>query len=163
MNESIETMILNAFNTKVNFESEFLEPAVRNDVSLDIFKKILDPLFPVKVNSEFNPHRIFAKQSLRRQSPAKEEALWQLEEDRMRQQEKQDRERQQAKQQRIREYLLLLLHPLLDTEEIRLSEIINNLQEEAPDKYGTINQSVAFLSLYYEITSAGHNSAGNPG
>ena len=44
MNRSVESLILTAFNTKVNFETDFLFPAVQKYFS-DRLKKMLNPLF----------------------------------------------------------------------------------------------------------------------
>lgn len=59
MNHSIESMIITAFNTRVNFETEFLRPVVRRNLDIDVLKKILDPLLPVKRHTFFIPEGYF--------------------------------------------------------------------------------------------------------
>lgn len=155
MNESIENMILNAFNTKINFETEFLEPVVRNDLDLNRLKKILDPLFSVNVNSEFNPHRIFEKQTLRRKSQTKEENLWEIEEDRLREQEQKKKKRRREKEKRQREYLLLLLQPLLNRSQIKLSKIIANLKKQNLQKYQQLINQWYFYPFIMKLHQLG--------
>ncbi|SDC27386.1 MULTISPECIES: hypothetical protein [unclassified Candidatus Frackibacter] len=155
MNDSIEAMILNAFNTQVNFETEFLEPAVRNDLEINKLKQILDPLFSPHTTSEFNPQRIFTKQVLNRKKEVTEEELWQLEEDEQRQKEAEEEEKRRAKEERLKKYLLLLLKPLAEKEEVRLSQIINNLKEEDHDRYLKLVKEVDFYPFIIQLHQLG--------
>jgi hypothetical protein len=155
MNDSIEAMILNAFNTKVNFETEFLEPAVRNDLEINKLKQILDPLFSPSTASEFNPQRIFAKQTLDRKEEVAEEELWQIEEEQQRQKEAEEEQQREAKEKRLKKYLLLLLKPLVKKEEIRLSQIINNLKEADYERYLQMVKEVDFYPFIIQLHQLG--------
>lgn len=155
MNDSMETMILNAFNTKVNFETEFLEPAVRNDLPLGKLKQIVEPLFTTNTVSTFNPHRIFAKQSLSRNKERDEEELWQIEEEKLREKEEKERQEQRERVERCKDYLLMLLQPLCENEEVRLSEIITGLKEKDREGYLQLIKQLDFYPFLMRLHQLG--------
>lgn len=66
MNRSVESAILNTFSTRVNFENEFLYPAIHKNWGLNKLKAILDPLLPLRRRAAFHPGRVFERQPVRR-------------------------------------------------------------------------------------------------
>ena len=92
MTHTIESMILSAFNTKVNFETEFLRPVVQQNIAMESLKKIIDPVLPIKRPLFFHPGRVFLAQPLKREAEdtMSEQELWELEEALLRQEEEEE-------------------------------------------------------------------------
>ncbi len=145
MNQSMENMILNTFSTTVNFETEILEAVVNRDTSLNVLKQVIEPLFSSQVNSQFNLNRIFEPQRLYNTDSKQEEELWAVEEEKLREEEAKERREQEKKRAQYQEWLWMLLKPLLDREEIKLSEIIAELRERDNSRF---EELVADLNFY---------------
>jgi hypothetical protein len=156
MNHSIESMILTAFNTKVNFETEFLIPAVKRDVSLDVLKKILDPLFSVKRRVSFHPGRALEPQRLlNREEEVKEEQSLLAIEEQIRREEEKERQMQAEREKRMEKYLLMLLEPLLTREETTVSAVLESLREKNPEEYNTIVSQMDFYPFIVQLHQMG--------
>ncbi|RXT07776.1 hypothetical protein [Ammoniphilus sp. CFH 90114] len=156
MNQSIESMILHAFNTRLNFDSEVLRPIVKGQAPLDLLKKVLDPILPMKRHVFFNPNRLFLEQPLRRALEEQpEEALWQVEEDMLRQEEERERELQEARETRLEDYFQLLLLPLVHAKEIGISEILSQLKQEEPKRYETLIRQLDFYPFIIGLHQMG--------
>ncbi|MGM0508060.1 MAG: hypothetical protein ACQERZ_02720 [Fusobacteriota bacterium] len=151
MNETIESMILNVFDTKLNFETEILESIVRNKKGLDIVKKVLDPIFSAKINPVFNPNRIFEEQTFSRNKETPEEKLWELQQDRLKQEEEEEKKRKVERKKRVKRYLELLLLPLKDRKFIKLSEVLNNLKSTDNKKYNELIKEVEFYPFLIKL------------
>ncbi|MDD2432342.1 MAG: hypothetical protein PHX01_01365 [Clostridia bacterium] len=156
MNHSIETMILTAFNTKVNFETEFLFSAVQNNVPLDVLKKVLDPLFSAKRRPFFHPGRVFESQYLyNREEDLAEEQWLELEEEQIRREEEKERERQAEREKRIEKYLLMLLEPLVIQEETTVRAVLECLKEKDPEEYNALVNQLDFYPLIIQLHQLG--------
>jgi hypothetical protein len=156
MNHSIEAMILTAFNTRVNFETEFLTPAVQKNASLDMLKKILDPLFPIKHPNFFHPGRVLEGQRLdNRGEELTEEELVLSDEEQIRQEEEKERELQKEREKRIEKYLLMLLEPLVTQEEVKVSTVLVNLQERDEAAYQTLVNQLDFYPFIIQLHQMG--------
>ncbi|MDD2497177.1 MAG: hypothetical protein PHY90_03440 [Desulfitobacteriaceae bacterium] len=156
MNHSIETMILTAFNTKVNFETEFLFPVVQKNVSLEILKKVLDPLFSVKRCPFFHPGRIFEPQPLSNRGEDLVEDQWlELEEEQIRQEEEKERARQAEREKRMEKYLLMLLEPLVVQEETTVRAVLECLKEKDPAEYSELINQLDFYPLIIQLHQLG--------
>jgi len=157
MNHSIESMILNAFSTRVNFETEFLYPVVRKNLPLETLKKLLDPLLPVRRRAYFHPWRAFQEQPLKQEGEEglSEEELLALEEEMLRQEEKKERQRQEAKEARLEQYLLMLLKPLVEREEIKVSEILGALEEQDAGAYQELVNGMDFYPFLVQLHQLG--------
>ncbi|MDA8212461.1 MAG: hypothetical protein M0021_11380 [Clostridia bacterium] len=156
MNHSIESMILTAFNTKVNFETEFLFPVVQRNVSIELLKQLLDPVLPVRKPLSFNPGRIFEEQRLKGQDEEPDEQeLPEMAEELQRQEEEKERELQAAKEKKIEQYLLLLLMPLIKQEEVAVSTVLRGLQENEPIEYEALINHLDFYSFIVQLHQMG--------
>lgn len=147
MNSSVEAMILNAFSTRVNFETEFLIPAVRNNADISILKSLLNPLMPVRAGKSFNPGRVFEGQALRKREDDEvtEQELWELQEEEQRRAEEAEGFLREARERRLEEYFLLLLKPILLREEVSISAILDQLRK---DDAGVYNELINRLDFY---------------
>lgn len=157
MNKSLETMILTAFNTKVNFETEFLRPIVRKNLGIDVLKKLLDPLLPVKRPQFFHPGRVFMEQPLKREGDAEpdQQELLELEEEMLRQQEEKERQLQIEKERHLESHLLLLLKPLVKHEEIRISKLLEDLRRDQKETYDKLVGRMEFYALLVQLHQLG--------
>ena len=155
MNNSIETMIINAFNTRVNFETEFVRPIVKKEIKLDILKKILDPIFPMKTESFFHPGRIFLEQPLSRKKHVDEELLWKLEEEKIRQQEEEERKKKIERERRFEKYLLMILTPLTSTDKIKLSNILDSLEKKNETDFKKMINQIDFYPFLMQLHQMG--------
>lgn len=157
MNHSIESMIITAFNTRVNFETEFLRPVVQKNLGIGVLKKVLDPLFPAKDHKYFHPGRVFLEQPLKKQGEEElsEQELWQLEEEQLRQEEERERQQQLQKEQNLEAYLLLLLKPLVQKEAVKVSEILEQLQQQNPETYQQLTEEMHFYPFLIQLHQMG--------
>ncbi|MDK2889113.1 MAG: hypothetical protein PWP72_1991 [Thermoanaerobacter sp.] len=156
MNHLIESMILTAFNTKVNFETEFLIPAVQKNVPIDLLKKILDPLFPVNRRASFHPGRAFEPQRLHnREEETAGEQLPEPEEEQIRREEEKEREIQAEREKRMEKYLLMLLEPLAAQEETTVSVVLECLKEKDPDEYNSLVNQLDFYPFIIQLHQMG--------
>lgn len=156
MNHSIESMILTAFNTRVNFETEFLFPVVQRNVSMELLKQLLDPVLPVRKPLSFNPGRLFEEQRLKGQDEEPgEQELPEMAEELQRQEEEKERELQAAKEMKIEQYLLLLLTPLIEQEEVTISAVLRSLKENDPIEYEALINHLDFYSFIVQLHQMG--------
>lgn len=156
MNHSIESMILTAFNTRVNFETEFLFPVVQRNVSMELLKQLLDPVLPVRKPLSFNPGRLFEEQRLKGQDEEPgEQELPEMAEELQRQEEEKERELQAAKETKIEQYLLLLLTPLIEQEEVTISAVLRSLKENDPIEYEALINHLDFYSFIVQLHQMG--------
>lgn len=157
MISSIEQMILTAFATKANFDTEFLRPVVHRNVDIDRVKQILDPILPVRLNPQFNPNRIFLGQPLKRQDEEEtsQEELWQLEAERLREEEERERADQLERAYFLESYVQIVVEPLMEKSEFRIGEILSGLQESDQDTYATITARLDFYSFLVQLHQLG--------
>lgn len=156
MNHSIESMILTAFNTRVNFETEFLFPVVQRNVSMELLKQLLDPVLPVRKPLSFNPGRLFEEQRLKGQDEEPgEQELPEMAEELQRQEEEKERELQAEKETKIEQYLLLLLTPLIEQEEVTISAVLRSLKENDPIEYEALINHLDFYSFIVQLHQMG--------
>jgi len=157
MNKTIESMIISAFNTKVNFDTDFLRPVVQKNVEMDILKKILDPILPVKRRPFFHPGMVFLEQPLKRgaENTLTEQEIWELEEELIRQEEEKELRQQLEREQDIEAYLLLLLKALLQQERVKISDLLANLNNNDRDKYQELINKMNFYSFLIHLHQLG--------
>lgn len=156
MNQSIEAMILHAFNTRLNFDSEVLRPVIQGHAPLDVLKKVLDPILPMKHRLFFNPARLFLEQPLRKQAEEQnEEQLWEIGEEALRREEEQELAQQEVREQNIERYLTLVLTPLLSVEQIRMSEILAEYRQLEPKKYQELIRQMDFYPFLIGLHQLG--------
>lgn len=157
MNQTIESMIITAFNTKVNFETEFLRPVVHKNADIDTLKKVLDPILPVKRRPFFHPGRVFLEQPLKREAEdtLSEQELWELEEELIRQEEEKELQQQLEKERDIEAYLLLLLKPLVQQEEIKISDVLADVNNNEPGKYQELINKMNFYPFLIQLHQLG--------
>lgn len=125
MNRSVESAILNTFSTRVNFENEFLYPAIHKNWGLNKLKAILDPLLPLRRRAAFHPGRVFERQPVRRLDGEGEEAVsLEIEEERLREEEAKERERLKEKERKLEGYWRLLLNSLKGRDEIGVNDVL---------------------------------------
>jgi len=156
MNHSIESMILTAFNPKVNFETEFLFPIVQRNVGIDLLKQLLDPVLPIRKPRTFNPGRVFEEQRLKSEAEERDEQeLPEIAEELERLEEERERERQAEKEKKLEKYFLLLLTPLVDQEEIRVSAVLRQVRENEPETYDEIINQMEFYPFIVQLHQMG--------
>ena len=135
MNKSMENMILNTFSTTVNFETEILEMVINNDNHLDQLQQVIAPLLSSNVNSTFNLNRIFEPQRLYNQTEVKEDELIDLDAAEKERQEAEERREEERKRRQYKLWLELLLEPLLEDDETKLSKVIRELKQQDREQY----------------------------
>ena len=157
MNETIETMIISAFNTKVNFETEFLRPVVQKNLDIDTLKKIIDPVIPVKRSPFFNPGRVFSEQLLKREGEddLSEQELWELEEELLREEEAKEQQLLRGREQDLEYYLLMILKPLVEFKMIKISDVLTKLNIHKPDKYQALINKMNFYPFLIQLHQLG--------
>lgn len=158
MNQTIESMIISAFNTKVNFETEFLRPVVQKNAEIDVLKKILDPLLPIKRKPLFNPAKIFLEQPLKKdaEEALTEQELWELEEELMRQEEEKELQQQLARELDLESHLLTLLKPLVERVEVKISDLLTDLNHSKPEKYQELINKMNFYPFLIQLHQLGN-------
>ena len=113
MNLSFEAAIINAFGTKINFETEILTPLMHRNVSLEILQKIINPMLLPHWRCSFHPAKALSEQYLRRLTNGPTLAdLWEMDEESVRKEEEQERKFELAKEKEYYTYLCMLLQPL---------------------------------------------------
>jgi|LFRM01.2.fsa_nt_gb formate dehydrogenase maturation protein FdhE len=156
MNRSVESLILTAFNTKVNFETDFLFPAVQKNISLDRLKKMLNPLFSANPRLFFHPGRVFEPQSLSSQEEElNEELLQEAQEEAIRREEELERKIQAEREKRMEKYLLMLLEPLTVQEETTVSNVLENLRKKDSEEYNTLVNQLDFYTFVVQLHQMG--------
>lgn len=156
MNHSIESMILTAFNPKVNFETEFLFPVVQRNVELDMLKQLLDPVLPVRKPLSYNPGRAFEEQRLKGQGEEPGELeLPEMAEEIQRREEEKERELQAEKEKKMEKYLLLLLTPLIEQEEVKVSHVLRQVKENEPAEYEKLINQLDFYPFIVQLHQMG--------
>ncbi|MBM7558092.1 hypothetical protein [Halanaerobacter jeridensis] len=135
MNKSMENMILNTFSTTVNFETEILETVINNDNHLEQLQQVIAPLLSSNVNSTFNLNRIFEPQRLYNQTEVKEDELIDLDAAEKERQEAEERREEERKRRQYKLWLELLLEPLLEEDETKLSKVIRKLKQQDREQY----------------------------
>lgn len=156
MNHSIESMILTAFNPKVNFETEFLFPVVQRNIELDLLKQLLDPVLPVRKPLSYNPGRVFEEQRIKGlgEEPGEQE-LPEMTEEIQRREEEKEREMQAEKEKKMEHYLLLLLTPLIKQEEVMVSDVLRSLKENEPAEYEKLINHLDFYPIIVQLHQMG--------
>lgn len=154
---TIEQMILTSFATKVNFATEFLRPVVQRNIELERLKQILDPILPLRVRPSFNPNRIFLSQPLKRQGQdeVSEEELWQLEEERLREEEAREQAKEQEKAQFLQLYVGIVVEPLLEKEELRIGEVLAELEKGDRETYNLLTTRLDFYTFLVQLHQLG--------
>ncbi|MDO7786879.1 hypothetical protein [Desulforamulus aquiferis] len=157
MNQSIESMIISAFNTKVNFETEFLRPVVQKNLSMDILKKVLDPILPIKRRPFFHPGRVFLEQPLKTaaENNLSEQELWELEEELIRREEEKELQQQLERERDLEAHLLMLLRPLIQQQEVKISELMEDISKSEPDKFQGLINKMNFYPLLIQLHQLG--------
>ncbi|MEJ6949395.1 hypothetical protein [Natronospora cellulosivora (SeqCode)] len=155
MNHSIESMIVNSFSTKINFETELLQPLIHRNLNIINLKNIINPLFKPAIKNFFHPGRIFSPQVLRREQPDEEEDLWQLTEEQMRKEEEIERTKRLAEEMKLTKYFNLILHPLLVNKEVKLSKILNDYKDKNEEEYLSIIREANFYSFIINLHQMG--------
>ncbi|MGM0369870.1 MAG: hypothetical protein ACQEP9_05600 [Bacillota bacterium] len=155
MNKSMENMILNTFSTTVNFETEILESVVNNDSAIDRLQQVIAPLLSANVNSTFNLNRIFEPQRLYNQTEVKEDELIDLDAAEKERQEAEERRAEERKRKQYKLWLELLLEPLLEAEQTKLTKIIANLKQQDSDKYQDLILNLEFYPFILKLHQLG--------
>ncbi len=156
MINSIEEMIFTSFATKVNFDTEFLRPVVTKDLDINIIKKILDPIIPLKRKPQFHPGRIFLEQPLKKQGEDNsEQELWELEEERLRAEEVALQEARAEKESYLELYIMLVLKPLVEKTEHRIGDTLRELQNTDPNLFTEITARMDFYSFMVQLHQLG--------
>lgn len=154
MTDALQSLILNAFDTRINFDTDILQQVIKNGVGLENLRMILDPMFSYRKNGRFNPQRIFLEQSVRIQSAEKPSDEWEDEET-LRKAEEKAKEIQKERDGRLEMYLKLLLTPLLDLAEVRVHDILRALEESDLEQHELLVQDVDFYSMLVQLHQAG--------
>ncbi len=155
MNHSIESMIVNSFSTKINFETELVQPLIQRNLNIINLKNIINPLFSPAINNYFHPGRVFSPQVLRRDQPDEEEDLWQMTEEQMRIEEEKERKKRFEEEKRLTRYFTLVLHPLVENEEVKLSKILNEYKDKNEDEYLSFIKQSDFYSFIINLHQMG--------
>lgn len=157
MNQSIETMIIHTFSTRINFETEILARIIKGRQEIGVLKEILDPLFTPQIPARFHPGIIFQEQTLQRERGKGEEGeVFGLEEERLRKEEEQERKQQQRREKEMKKTLTLLLKPLLQKEAVRLHEVLQDLKESNEEIYCSLIQEMHFYPFLIRLHQLGH-------
>ncbi|MDD3653749.1 MAG: hypothetical protein PHO01_06140 [Desulfotomaculaceae bacterium] len=157
MNHTIESMIISAFNTKVNFETEFLRPVVNKNVDIDTLKKVIDPVLPLKRRPFFHPGRVFLEQPLKREveDTLTEQELWEIEEELIRKEEEKELQQQLERERDIEAHLLLLLKSLVQQEEVKISDLLADLNNSDPAQYQELINKMNFYPFLIHLHQLG--------
>lgn len=150
---ALESAILTTFNTKLNFQREVLEPMLRNGIDLDRLKQVLDPVLPIRILPRFNPIQVFQPQTLLRsgEEPNDEEAIADLEEEHLARELERERREKAEREARLEFFLRTLLTPLLEVEEVQLSEVLARLKEREPENYDRLIGSLDFYPFMVQL------------
>lgn len=81
--------------------------------------------------------------------------MWQLEEELLRQEEAKEQQLQQEKERNLKTYLLMLLEPLVQREQIKVSEILDEFQKNKPDNYQTLISQMDFYPFLIQLHQLG--------
>lgn len=150
---SLESVIVNAFSTKLNFEREVLEPAAGANIGLSGLKGIIDPVLPIRIQPRFNPWKAFERQALMRElegeHPAEE--TWQLEQDALAREAEREQQERRERERRYEFFLRLLLEPLLQQPSIRLSKIFTDLARQDQGMYRTLVDTLDFYPFIVQL------------
>jgi len=156
MVNAVESMILTAFNPKVNFETEFLFPVVQRNIEISVLKKLLDPVLPVSKPLSYNPGRAFEEQRLKGQGEEPDEQqLPEMIDEIQRREEEKERELQLEKERKMEKYLLMLLTPLTEQDEIKVSSILWQLKENEPAEYEKLINQLDFYPFIVQLHQMG--------
>ncbi len=156
MNRSVESAILTTFSTRVNFENEFLYPAIHKNWGLDKLKAILDSLLSLRRRAAFHPGRIFERQPVRRLDEQGEEAVsLEIEEEQLRVEEAKERERLKEKERKLEGYWRLLLNSLKGRDEIGVNDVLKRLEQENPDKFLEVTSDLQFYHFLIQLHQMG--------
>jgi hypothetical protein len=156
MNRSVESAILTTFSTRVNFENEFLYPAIHKYWGLDKLKAIMNPLLSLRRRATFHPGRIFERQPVRRLDEQGEEAVsLEIEEEQLRAEEAKERERLKEKERKLAGYWRLLLNGLKGRDEIGVNHILKRLEQENPDKFAEVTSDLQFYHFLIQLHQMG--------
>ncbi|MCK9222168.1 MAG: hypothetical protein M0Q40_06025 [Limnochordia bacterium] len=157
MLQSIEAMILTSFTTKVNFDTEFLQPAVGQNASINVLKGIIDPILPIRINSFFHPGRALMPQYLQRDEEEEltTQEVLELDARRLREEEAKERALQLERLSRLESFLLLLLRPLIHHPEVLVSNILNELAVEDYEKHREITGHMDFYTCLVQLHQLG--------
>ena len=150
---ALESAIITAFSTKLNFEREVLEPVLRNGINLDRLKKVIDPVLPLHSRSWFNPELAFLPQTLLREGEEQndEEAIQELEQKYLVQELERERREQVEREARFEFFLRTLLAPLLQEQEVRLSRVLEHLKLEQPEQYDRLIGALDFYPFMVQL------------
>lgn len=149
MSKAIENVIVNAFSTSVNFEREFLNEVVQKNADIDVLKKILNPLKSVKKSVSFNPIRAFLEQRLISQAEeTREEQLLDVDLEEMdRKREELEYQQQLEREKRLERYLIMLLEPLVEQHEVKLSSILSSIEQKDEGAYKEIANPLFYMLI----------------
>ncbi len=155
MYNSIESMILNTFNTKINFQTEILQQVVKKNLDLNNLKLIIDPLFSPKRNPHFHPGKVFLEQPLKRTAELDYEEMQRLDEEMIRQEEERERELKAQKEKHLEYYLTMILKSLVVQDELTLRQILNQLKSDDPEQYYELINRLDFYPFIIQLHQMG--------
>ncbi|MBG9941006.1 hypothetical protein ABE237_21345 [Brevibacillus formosus] len=145
MTSNLDSLVMNMFSTKINFETEVLIPMMKQAPTLETMNKLLNPLLPITVHKSFHPGRVFEVQMFRtRQALDEPEEVIEITPEQLRESEKKEREAEEEQVKRLCGFLTLLLLPLAEKDEVELRHI---LRDQEPDP--------RFYSLLLELHQMG--------
>jgi len=151
MSESIEAILINAFQVKLNFEKEVVEEVLRTNPSLLAITQIVNPLFSFKKHAVFHPGRLFEEQKRIRIKEEKQEEVSVIDERAIEQQEQEEAARQQAKEKQQQFILSRFLAPLVTHETYTAQFVLDELKQQDPDVYEELTKDMALYSYLIEL------------
>ncbi|MBC7543857.1 MAG: hypothetical protein H7338_14125 [Candidatus Sericytochromatia bacterium] len=160
---SLESAIVNAFTTRLNFEREVLRPflglAGGGVAGADpkLLKTLIAPILPLRRRPSFNPWRVFGRTAglpvtAKRQAsiPMQVDTEAQLVAAALIEQA-----RRRQREQDYRAYLHLLLEPLCDQDEHLLSQALSDLQHHHPARHDALVGSLDFYPFLVHLHQLG--------
>lgn len=134
MSQNLDSLVLNMFSTKVNFETEVLLPLLKRPPTLETMNQILNPILPIAVKKSFHPAKVFEVQSLRtRHFQEEPEEVIELTEEQRRVAEQKEREAEDTVVDQLQRYLSMILLPLCEHGEVELVELVQD--QELDDRF----------------------------
>lgn len=136
--ESLEEGIVSGFRSKVNFEREFLDPLMQNQVPLANVRRLIEPLMSLNVRKRFNVHKAFAPQPVPKIVEEKTSEAHDVPTDEWQPLVEDPKVKLKTiRDARYRDYLRMIFEPLMEEQTLNLHEVLGRL--EATQLYDVVN------------------------
>ncbi|WP_372661267.1 hypothetical protein [Cohnella sp.] len=158
MTHSMESLILNAFSVKLNFEREILGEISTRPIDLETLKTILNPLLPFRRKPIFNPLEVFQPQRRITRKQEQDVEVHEVSEEEMLIIEKAEEMQRVQKEVKVVEYLRILGEPILTNTSVTISDILSNIKNENLGLYQELTNTMNFYSFLVDLHQSDYTS-----